>query len=69
MAELSEEDCIAILHHPLEQAVRHLRPTLAVINESEASDSQKTLTSDESDSTEADCESGKYHMLKSYIPN
>lgn len=64
MAELSEEDCVAISRTPLEPTIGYLRTRLQRAIESDAADSQKTeafLDEDrDSDSTEADVESGSY---------
>ena len=65
MAELSEDECLAISRSPLEPAIGHLRNSLWTAIEIDATDSQKTefFPSDEereSDSTEVDEESGRY---------
>ena len=57
MAELSEDDCLAISRTPLEPTIGHLRKSLQTAIESEDADSRKTEAfPDEggSDSTESD---------------
>ena len=49
MAELSEDDYLAILRNPLEQAVGHLRSGLLVVSGRETPDSQGTSPSQESE--------------------
>lgn len=64
MAELSGEDCLAILRTMLEPTIGYLRTQLQKAIELDAADSQKTeafLDEDrDRDSTEADVESGSY---------
>lgn len=58
MAELSEDDCLAISRAPLE--IGHLRKPLQKVIEADGPDSQKTQASpDESNLTEADDETGE----------
>ena len=65
MADLSEEDCLAIRRFPLEPTIGHLREPLQQAIESDSAESQKTeaFSSEEteSDSKEADEEPGIIH--------
>ena len=58
MAELSEDDCLAISRAPLE--IGHLRKPLQKAIEADGADSQKTqASSDESNLAEGDNEIGE----------
>ena len=71
MAELSEDDCLAISRSPLEPTIGHLRRFLHRAIEIDDADSQKTQTfSDDeetSDSTEADDEPGWYPYARTHF--
>ena len=57
MAELSEDDCLAISRAPLE--IGYIRQSLQTAIEIDAADTRRTeASSDESGSTEGDDESG-----------